>query len=93
MLTAAFAKRYRAMNISVIACHPGDVNSKLSNDLGFGGSETPAQGADTPVWLATRPLKMEDTGKYFEHRQAVPDKFAADQAAVEALYQACLAYP
>jgi len=93
MLTTAFAERFRELNIPVVACHPGDVNSKLSNDLGFSGSESPDQGADTPVWLATRPFGMEETGKYFEHRRAVSDRFVTDLAAVEALYQACLAYP
>ena len=38
MLTAAFAERLRAHDIAVNACHPGDVNSRLSNDLGFGGA-------------------------------------------------------
>jgi NAD(P)-dependent dehydrogenase (short-subunit alcohol dehydrogenase family) len=93
MLTLAFAEQLLPLNISVNACHPGDVNSKLSNDLGFGGSETPDQGADTPVWLATSQVGWEETGKYFERRRAVPDRFVADRSSVEALYQACLAYP
>ena len=92
MLTTAFAKRLEAHGVSVNACHPGDVNSKLSNDLGFGGHESPEQGADTPFWLATDPAGLEQTGLYFEHRRPTADRFTRDQEAVEALYEACLAY-
>ncbi|MDX1614684.1 MAG: SDR family NAD(P)-dependent oxidoreductase [Candidatus Promineifilaceae bacterium] len=92
MLTAAFAQRLADDNIAVNACHPGDVNSKLSNNLGFGGSESPDQGADTPVWLATSPEGGEKTGRYFANRRERRDPFTQDADAVEALYQACLAY-
>jgi NAD(P)-dependent dehydrogenase (short-subunit alcohol dehydrogenase family) len=92
MLSVAFARRLAPHGVMVNACHPGDVNSKLSNDLGFGGHETPEQGASTPVWLATDPVGAQHSGAYFEHRRPVQDPFARDEAAVEALYQACLAY-
>ncbi|NIN64994.1 MAG: retinol dehydrogenase, partial [Anaerolineae bacterium] len=83
MLTVADAERLRDYDISVNACHPGDVNSKLSNNLGFGGSETPAQGARTPAWLATDPTGQEETGKYFEHKREVRCRFGEDRQAVE----------
>jgi NAD(P)-dependent dehydrogenase (short-subunit alcohol dehydrogenase family) len=92
MLAVAFAERLKSKGISVNACHPGDVNSKLSNNLGFGGHESPDEGADTPVWLATEEVGQKETGKYFEHRQEVRDRFAQDRSAVEALYQKCLEY-
>jgi NAD(P)-dependent dehydrogenase (short-subunit alcohol dehydrogenase family) len=92
MLTVAFAERFRSHGVTVNACHPGDVNSSLSNNLGFGGHESPDQGARTPVWLATDPIGQSQTGQYFEHLRAVPDSFAKDRQAVEKLYQACLAY-
>lgn len=92
MLTAAFANKLADYRVSVNACHPGDVNSKLSNDLGFGGHETPDQGARTPVWLATDVTGQLETGKYFENMRPTPDRFTRDEAAVEALYRACLAY-
>ena len=44
MLTVAFAEKLNAFNITVVSCHPGDVNSKLSNDLGFGGHASFGQG-------------------------------------------------
>ncbi|MFN2138393.1 MAG: SDR family NAD(P)-dependent oxidoreductase [Candidatus Promineifilaceae bacterium] len=92
MLTAAFAERLQGAGVTVNACHPGDVNSSLSNDLGFGGHESADQGAETPVWLATGAAGGRETGKYFEHRHEVRCRFAADRAAVETLYDICAAY-
>ena len=92
ILTVAFAQRLVEYSIAVNACHPGDVNSKLSNDLGFGGHESPDQGAQTPVMLATTDIGQKESGKYFEHGRATPDRFAQDQSVIEALYQACLSY-
>lgn len=92
MLTVAFAQRLQPYGVTVNACHPGDVNSRLSNDLGFGGQTSPDDGADTPVWLATDPVGHRETGKYFDQRRTVRCRFGEDTAAVEALYQACLTY-
>jgi NAD(P)-dependent dehydrogenase (short-subunit alcohol dehydrogenase family) len=92
MLTVAFAERLKPFGISVNACHPGDVNSRLSNDLGFGGFETPDEGARTPVWLATTPSSGEISGKYFEESRAVHDRFAQDRSAVERLFEICSDY-
>lgn len=92
MLTVAWAERLKPAGVAVNACHPGDVNSTLSNNLGFGGHQTPDEGASTPVWLATDPIGQEKTGKYFADRREVRCQFGEDQAAVEALYQACLGY-
>jgi retinol dehydrogenase-13 len=91
MLTAAFAERLHARGITVNACHPGDVNSRLSNSLGFGGHETPEQGAATPLELATSPELEGIRGRYFEHGRETHCRFAADRQAVEALYAACAA--
>jgi len=91
-LTVAFATRLTPYGITVNACHPGDVNSRLSNDLGFGGQTSSDEGADTPVWLATDPMGLRETGKYFDQRQAVRCRFGEDTAAVEALYETCRAY-
>lgn len=92
MLTRAFAERLGADGIAVNACHPGDVSSVLSNNLGFGGHESPAQGAATPVWLATGETGGRVSGCYFEHQREVHCPFVRDAGAVEALYQACLGY-
>lgn len=92
MLTAAFSERLAPFGVTVNVCHPGDVNSKLSNDLGFGGHETPEQGARTPVWLATDSMGGEVSGRYFEHLREVPCRFMQDHAAVHTLFERCLAY-
>jgi NAD(P)-dependent dehydrogenase (short-subunit alcohol dehydrogenase family) len=92
MLSVAFAERLAAADIRVNACHPGDVVSTLSRNLGFGGHETPMQAADTPAWLAVDPVGARGTGRYFEHRRAVACRFGADREAVETLYRLCEGY-
>jgi NAD(P)-dependent dehydrogenase (short-subunit alcohol dehydrogenase family) len=92
MLTVAFATRLQPYGVTVNACHPGDVNSRLSNDLGFGGQTMPDEGADTPVWLATDPVGQHETGQYFDQRRAVRCRFGEDLVAVGKLYEACLTY-
>jgi NAD(P)-dependent dehydrogenase (short-subunit alcohol dehydrogenase family) len=89
MLSVAFAEKLGPYRIAVNACHPGDVNSALSNNLGFGGHETPDQGAATPVWLATHPDGQHQTGKYYEYRREAPCSFGRDRAAVNALFEIC----
>ncbi|HEU5074426.1 MAG TPA: SDR family NAD(P)-dependent oxidoreductase [Polyangiaceae bacterium] len=92
MLTVGHALRLREFGIALYSCHPGEVRSKLSTDLGFGGHESPEAGADTPVWLATTPLPPEASGKYFAHRRAEPCRFGSNEAEVEALMQLCASY-
>jgi NAD(P)-dependent dehydrogenase (short-subunit alcohol dehydrogenase family) len=92
MLAAAFAEELKPAGITVNACHPGDVNSKLSNSMGYGGSETPEQGADTPVWLAVSEEVKRITGKYFEHQRKQACLFMADKKGVERLYLICDEY-
>ena len=92
MLTPVFADLFQADQISVNACHPGDVNSALSNDLGFGGSQSPREGAETPVWLATSKSVEGLTGKYFEHKKQVRCQFAANSSESRELYDICLDY-
>lgn len=89
MLTVAFAEKYREYGITVNAAHPGDVNSKLSNNLGYGGHEYPDQGAGTPVWLATSPEVKGVTGKYFEHRRDVGCSFSRDKDGIQKLMEVC----
>ena len=89
MLTVAFAQKLKQYGITVNACHPGDVNSKLSNDFGFGGHESPEQGAATPLWVATEPLLKNVTGKYFEHMNETPCQFSKDFVSIERLYRIC----
>jgi len=92
MVTVALAERLKPDQIAVNACHPGDVNSTLGNNLGFRGHQTPDEGARTPVWLATAPMGQQQTGRYFEQLRAVRCAFGENRPAVEALYQICLGY-
>lgn len=89
MLSVAFAEKLKPFQISVNACHPGDVNSTLSNNLGFGGHETPDQGAETPVWLATQPVHQLNSGRYYEHMRESHCSFSDDKQAIDALYEKC----
>jgi NAD(P)-dependent dehydrogenase (short-subunit alcohol dehydrogenase family) len=89
MLTAAFAQRWPPAAITVNSCHPGDANSTLSNSLGYGGSETPEQAADTPVWLATDPSLAGVSGRYFAHRRGQTCEFSRDAKAVAAIDEIC----
>ena len=92
MLTVAFAERLEPHGVAVNARHPGDVHSALSNALGFGGHETPEQGARTPVWLATDPAGQASTGKYFERCREVRCRFGENKGHVAALEEACSRY-
>ena len=92
MLSIAFADLLIPFGITVNACHPGDVNSKLSNSLGFGGHESPKQGAETPVWLATAPDVKGIYGKYFEHAHQTTCRFSNNKEEIESLYNQCLTY-
>jgi retinol dehydrogenase-13 len=92
MLSAAFAQRLKGTGVTVNSCHPGDVRSRLSSDLGFGGHETPEQGAATPIWAATAPELDGVTGRYFAHQREERCRFSADQRAVERLFTVCDGY-
>ncbi|MCB0282843.1 MAG: SDR family NAD(P)-dependent oxidoreductase [Calditrichaeota bacterium] len=92
MLTVAQAEKLKSFNITVNSCHPGDVNSQLSNNLGFGGSTPADKGAETPVWLATNPALEGVTGKFFSHEREADCQFSQDKAAIEKLYEICESY-
>jgi NAD(P)-dependent dehydrogenase (short-subunit alcohol dehydrogenase family) len=92
MLVAAWADTLSKDGININACHPGDVNSTLSNNLGFGGSQTPDQGAETPVWLSTSATGGRVSGRYFEYQRESRCHFSRDHAQIAALYDVCLAY-
>jgi NAD(P)-dependent dehydrogenase (short-subunit alcohol dehydrogenase family) len=92
MLTRVWAERLEKQNVRVNACHPGDVRSKLSEDLGFGGHESPEAGARTPVWLATSPSVAGETGGYFANEKRQHCSFAADGDGVLELARALERY-
>ena len=85
------AERYAARGVSVNVCHPGDVSSTLSHDLGFGGGDSPEEGAETPLFLATSAEVGGVSGRYFEQGQARVCRFGGDRAACAELYRVCAA--
>jgi len=76
------ARRLSGTGVTVNCVHPGGIATKLlasafplpaiSTPLVYRFAGTPAQGADTPIWLATAPEVEEVTGKYFVRRKMVP---------------------
>jgi daunorubicin C-13 ketoreductase len=53
------------------------------------GLRTPAEGADTMVWLAGAPLaELEDGGYYVNRRRRSPSRAASDPATADALWTA-----
>jgi len=89
MLAAALAERLSPRGVWIASCHPGDVNSKLSNALGFGGSESPDEGADTPAWLASSD-DPGPAGAYYANRRVQSCSFSRDRAHNERLYETLL---
>jgi NAD(P)-dependent dehydrogenase (short-subunit alcohol dehydrogenase family) len=99
MLTWSVAERLEGTRVTVNACHPGGVDTALfryqTGLLGLGLSgynklfgKTPAEGADTPAWLATAPELSTVTGRYYEDRKEKPRKY--DDAAERArLWELC----
>ncbi len=92
MLTSIMAKQFDPTQVTINSCHPGDVNSKLSNSLGFGGSQSPADGAITPVWLASSDQLPEITGCYFESLKETKCPFSSNHPDSEKLFKICQSY-
>jgi NAD(P)-dependent dehydrogenase (short-subunit alcohol dehydrogenase family) len=67
-ITVLLAQNLRGTNILVNSACPGWVRTEMG---GVQAPLTPAQGADTPVWLATLP-DGGPTGGFFRERQPIP---------------------
>jgi NAD(P)-dependent dehydrogenase (short-subunit alcohol dehydrogenase family) len=80
------ARRLTGTGVTVNCVHPGGIATKLlasafplpalSTPLVYRFAGTPAQGADTPIWLASAPEVEDVTGKYFVKRKMVPSSAA-----------------
>jgi NAD(P)-dependent dehydrogenase (short-subunit alcohol dehydrogenase family) len=86
LFTRALAERLAGQGIVAHAMHPGAVDSNFvthadeKTQLYFKGRTdllTPADAADTIVWLATAIGPGESTGGYFYRRESVPTTTAA----------------
>lgn len=95
--TRALARRLDASRVVTQALHPGVVSTRFATNNGSMGrllrrvmdvvSVTPAQGADTLVWLSSTPEALEGSGDYWVKRRRVsPSRTARDDARAEALW-------
>ena len=91
MLAYGFADIF-GNKVTVNACHSGDANSKLSNDLGFGGSVSPHQAAETPLFLATDDDVSDISGSYFTNCREAHCSFQSDGEGIEKLMSLCESY-
>jgi retinol dehydrogenase 12 len=89
MLTWALARRLAGTPVTANAFHPGAVNTALLRALapGFTGI-TPAEGADTAIWLATSPEMAGASGRLWVRRRETPCEFRGRDNE-EALWSLC----
>jgi NAD(P)-dependent dehydrogenase (short-subunit alcohol dehydrogenase family) len=98
LFTKALAERLRGTAVTANSLHPGAVGTQLGKDreTGFGGAIlallkpfflTPAQGAETSVYLATSEDVTRVSGEYFYKKKLVPvSKKANDRGLAERLW-------
>mmetsp|Transcript_19852 Transcript_19852/g.38574 ORF Transcript_19852/g.38574 Transcript_19852/m.38574 type:complete len:281 (-) Transcript_19852:77-919(-) len=78
--------------VTVTACHPGVVTSKLLKGLGMSqGRNSASEGSETPLLLALDPSVAGVTGKYFVSKKETPCSFSSDAKACRGLWDACMA--
>ena len=99
MWTWALSRRLAGSGVTASAMHPGGVNTPLFRKGGglqsllasfymrFTGL-TPAEGADTIVWLAASPSLETKTGGYWYQRREIPCRFR-DPETEERLWVVC----
>jgi NAD(P)-dependent dehydrogenase (short-subunit alcohol dehydrogenase family) len=84
LLTWALARRLEGSGVTANAMAPGlivdtglyrDTPSEVMAGLRRRGGRTPADGADTAVWLASGPELEGVTGKFFENRKEITCSF------------------
>jgi|SRR5579859_2929081 len=89
MLTWALAKRLEGSKVTANAMTPGSVDTPLLHALypKYPG-RTPAEGADTAIWLATSPEVAGVNGRYWANRTEQPCEFEGDEEE-EPLWELC----
>jgi NAD(P)-dependent dehydrogenase (short-subunit alcohol dehydrogenase family) len=100
MLTWALARQLQGSGVTANAMSPGLVRTALNRNaqgpiaLVFKllvplMGKSPAQGADTALWLASSPDLEGVSDKFWEDRKEKACKFRADAAAIESLAALC----
>ncbi len=95
--TRALARRLDPSRVVTHALHPGVVSTRFATNNGRMGrvlrglmdviSVTPAQGADTLVWLSCAPEALERSGDYWvKRRRVAPSTTARDDGRAEQLW-------
>jgi retinol dehydrogenase 14 len=101
LLTREFARRLRGSGVTVNAVHPGFIRSGFGQNNGGGTAfgirllarlfaRSLAEGADTPLWVATDPTVPGTTGEYFANRRVGgASRRSYDMASARELFQIC----
>lgn len=98
LFTRELARRLEGSGVTANCLHPGVVATGFGrNNRGLFGTlmklaapllASPAEGADTAVWLATAPEVAGISGEYFARRRAVrPSRAAQDMVAARRLWE------
>jgi NAD(P)-dependent dehydrogenase (short-subunit alcohol dehydrogenase family) len=98
LFTQELARRLAGSGVTVNAMHPGAVATRLGQQNGAVARvltralsvffRTPAQGADTAVWLATAPELEGVSGRYFHsRREREPAPHARDPELARRLFE------
>lgn len=89
MLTWALARRLEGASVTANAMAPGAVDTALLHTLAPGASgRTPAEGADTAIWVATSPALAGVSGRFwFDRKERRCEFHSLDQE--EALWTLC----
>jgi len=88
LLALGYASKLSEFKITVNACHPGVVDTNVLQGLGFGGFESPDQGAATPVFLATSKEGGTIAGKWWVSSTENTETFNSKQDITD-LFQLC----
>ena len=98
LFTQELARRLAGSGVTVNAMHPGAVATRLGQQNGAFARvltralsvffRTPAQGADTAIWLATAPELEGVSGRYFtSRREHEPSPHARDPEVARRLFE------
>lgn len=86
MYSWKLAEILKPKGITVNACTPGMVKTKLLISCGFSDGASPEKGAETPLWLILDPSLEGVTGKFFSNKRENECPFR-DPSALDALFK------